>query len=133
MSNTYLDAITAKTYVEAPDYIPNARQELALTMRIAQLDPQSAPTPNQAPVARDVAGSILGAMLGLLYGILYVVIAAYTMPSDPGPENGISTQTLALIIVAAGTVIAALLSGLMAARAAALQRRGKELAVISVR
>ena len=80
-----------------------------------------------------VAGSILGAMLGLLYGILYVVIATYTMPADPGPENGISTQTLALLIVAVGTVIAALLSGLMAARAAALQRRGQRLTAISVR
>ena len=57
--NQYLTAITAKTYTEAPDYITNARQELALTMRIAQLDPQSAPTPNQVPVATDDAAATL--------------------------------------------------------------------------
>ncbi len=79
-----------------------------------------------------VAGIILGAVLGLLYGMLFVGISAYTMPTDPGPENGISTQGLALIIVTAGTVFAALLSGLMVVRAASLQRRGKELPMIKV-
>ncbi len=79
-----------------------------------------------------LAGALLGAVLGLLYGLLYCIVALYTMPDDAGPENGISTQGLAFIIVATGTVLAAFLSGLMAARAATLQRRGKELAVLSV-
>jgi len=80
-----------------------------------------------------LAGALVGALLGLLYGLLYCVVALYTMPDDAGPENGISTQGLALIIVAAGTLFAAFLSGLMAMRAASLQRRGKELAVLSVK
>ncbi len=55
---TYLDAITAKTYIEAPDYIINTRQELALTMRIAQLD-VPVPAPNRPPVAADDAAATL--------------------------------------------------------------------------
>ena len=38
----YLDAITAKTYVEAPDYIVNTRRALNLTVRIVQLEPAGA-------------------------------------------------------------------------------------------
>ncbi len=43
--NRYLAAITANTHVEASDYVANARRELDLTMRIAQLDGQPTTPP----------------------------------------------------------------------------------------
>lgn len=37
MITQYLDAITAQTHVEGPDYIANTRSVLNLTMRIARV------------------------------------------------------------------------------------------------
>ena len=45
MVNEYLDAITAQTHSELPDYIANTRRALDLTMRIVQLDVPVGPTP----------------------------------------------------------------------------------------
>jgi hypothetical protein len=80
-----------------------------------------------------VAGAILGAILGLLYGMLFFGVSAYSMPAGPDPSEAAKAQNVALFMIGAGAVIAALLSGFMAYRAAALQRRGQTLPVIKVK
>lgn len=78
-------------------------------------------------------GAILGAILGLLYGLLFFGVSAYGMPAGPAPGEAAKAQNMVLVMIGAGTVIAAILSGFMAYRAAALQRRGQALPVIKVR
>lgn len=46
----YLDAITAKTHVEAVDYVADTRRELDLAVRIAQVEVQSTTTPDPKQV-----------------------------------------------------------------------------------
>jgi hypothetical protein len=45
----YLNAITAKSYVEASDYVANTRRDLDLSVRIAQVEEQPTATPTPAP------------------------------------------------------------------------------------
>jgi hypothetical protein len=52
--NQYLAAITAKTHVEAPDYIANTRRTFNLTMRIAQIE---VPQPTDEAIAGLQASS----------------------------------------------------------------------------
>jgi hypothetical protein len=80
-----------------------------------------------------VAGAILGAILGLLYGVLFFGVSAYGMPVGTDPGEVAKMQNLVLVMIGGGAVIAALLSGFMAYRAAFLQRRGQALPAISVR
>jgi Na+/proline symporter len=80
-----------------------------------------------------IAGAILGAILGLLFGLLFWVGATYAMPVGTDPDEIAKMQNMVLFILAGGMVIAALLSGLMARRAAVLQGRGQELPTITVR
>ncbi len=54
--NHYLDAITTKTHVEDLDYIANARRELDLTVRIAQVEGQPLSTPSPTPSPTPDAG-----------------------------------------------------------------------------
>lgn len=80
-----------------------------------------------------VAGAILGALLGLLYGLLFFGVASYGMPVGSDPEEITKMQNMVIFMIAGGTVIAALLGGFMAWRAATLQQRGQALPTISVR
>jgi hypothetical protein len=80
-----------------------------------------------------VTGAILGAILGLLYGLLFFGVSAYGMPAGPAPGEAAKAQNLVLFMIGCGTVIAAILSGFMAYRAAFLQRRGQSLPVIKVK
>ncbi len=80
-----------------------------------------------------IAGAILGAILGLLYGVLFFGVAAYGMPVGSDPDEIAKMRNLVVFMIAGGAVIAALLSGFMAYRAASLQRRGQALPVISVK
>lgn len=80
-----------------------------------------------------VAGAILGALLGLLYGLLFFGIAAFGMPVGSDPSEIAKMQNMVIFMIGGGTVIAALLSGFMAYRAAFLQRRGRALPAISVK
>ena len=79
-----------------------------------------------------LAGALLGGMLGLLLGLLCWGIGAYTMPDDPAGSGTLTIQQLSLILIGVGTVIDALLGGLMAHRAAAQQRRGRQIAAVTV-
>jgi hypothetical protein len=56
MVNQYLDAITARTHVEGPDYIANTRAIFNLTMRIARI---SAPSENPEPGAGATVSGML--------------------------------------------------------------------------
>jgi hypothetical protein len=80
-----------------------------------------------------VAGALLGATLGLLFGLLCWGVGVYMMPADPAETGTLSIQQIALILIGCGAVIGALLSGMMAHRAAAQQRRGRNLPVINVK
>ncbi len=80
-----------------------------------------------------VTGAILGAILGLLYGLLFFGVSTYGMPAGPAPDEIAKAQNLVLFMIGCGTVVTALLSGLMAYRAASLQRRGQVLPVIKVK
>src|SRR5215207_4336742 len=68
-----------------------------------------------------VAGAILGALLGLLYGLLFFGVASYGMPVGSDPEEITKMQNMVIFMIAGGMVIAALLGGFMAWRAATLQ------------
>jgi hypothetical protein len=59
--NEYLDAITAKEHVEAPDYIAGTRRALDLTMRIAQIE---TPVPADEAIAGLHASSNSPTVLG---------------------------------------------------------------------
>jgi hypothetical protein len=80
-----------------------------------------------------IAGAIVGAILGLLYGVLFFGVAAYGMPVGSNPDEIAKMQNLVIFMIAGGALIAALLSGFMAYRAASLQRRGQALPAISVK
>lgn len=75
-----------------------------------------------------VAGTILGATFGFLLGMLCLVLGSYTIHDDGTGQ--ISGTQIWLILLGIGVVVSALFSGLTAARAARVQRRGKELIVI---
>lgn len=79
-----------------------------------------------------LAGALVGATLGLVLGLICWGVSAYTMPDDPAGSGTLSIQTVSLIMIGVGVVIDALLGGLMARRAAALQRRGHELTAVTV-
>ncbi len=80
-----------------------------------------------------VAGAILGALLGLLYGLLFFGVATYGMPVGSDPDEIAKMQNMVIFMIAGGAVIAALLGGFMAWRAATLRQRGQALPAISVR
>lgn len=80
-----------------------------------------------------LAGAMVGATLGLLFGLLCWGVGAYTMPADPAATGRLTMRDIALIFIGVGMVIAALLSGMMAHRAALQQRRGKILTVINAK
>ena len=80
-----------------------------------------------------LAGAMVGATLGLLFGLLCWGVGAYTMPADPAETGRLTIHEIALIFIGVGMVIAALLSGMMAHRAALQQRRGKILTAINVK
>ncbi len=79
-----------------------------------------------------IAGLLLGASLGLLYGLLFWAVSTVGMPAGSDPDELVKARNMNLIIVAAGTVIGALLSGFMARRAARLQQRGQAVPVLKV-
>jgi hypothetical protein len=79
-----------------------------------------------------VAGAILGATLGLIYGLIAWGVGITMMPADPEEAGKLSMTQIGLIFTGGGVLIGALLSGMMAKRAATLQRRGKQLTVVSV-
>jgi hypothetical protein len=80
-----------------------------------------------------VAGAILGAILGLCYGLLFFGVSAYQMPAGSDPGEAAKAQNVVFFMIGAGIVIAALLSGFTAYRAAVLQQRGQVLPVLSVK
>ena len=79
-----------------------------------------------------LAGALVGATLGLLLGLICWGFGTYTMPDVPGEEALLGVQEISLIMIGVGTVIDALLGGLMAHRAAAQQRRGRTIAAVTV-
>ncbi len=79
-----------------------------------------------------IAGLLLGAILGLLYGLLFWAVSTYGMPAGSDPAELAKARTMNLVMVAVGTVIGALLSGIMARRAARLQERGQAVPVLKV-
>ena len=54
------------------------------------------------------------------------------MPADPNDTGKLGMREIGLIFTGAGMVIGALLSGMMAHRAAAQQRRGHTITAVSV-
>lgn len=80
-----------------------------------------------------LAGALVGATLGLLFGLLAWGLGVYLMPPDPAETGKLSMVQIGLIFTGVGMVVAALLSGMMAHRAALQQRRGKILTAINVK
>jgi hypothetical protein len=80
-----------------------------------------------------VAGAILGAILGLLYGLLFFGVATFGMPVGSAPDEIAKMQNMVIFMIGGGTLVSGLLSGLMAYRAATLQRRGQALPAIRVK
>lgn len=79
-----------------------------------------------------LAGALLGAFMGVLFGLLFWGISAYTMPDDPAGSGTLTGLQLSLIMMGIGVVVEALLGGLMAHRAASLQRRGRTISAVTV-
>ncbi len=79
-----------------------------------------------------LAGALAGATLGLIFGLLAWGLGAYLMPADPNDAGKLGMREIGLIFTGAGMVIGALLSGMMAHRAAAQQRRGHTITAVSV-
>lgn len=79
-----------------------------------------------------LAGALAGATLGLIFGLLAWGLGAYLMPADPNDTGKLGMREIGLIFTGAGMVIGALLSGMMAHRAAAQQRRGHTITAVSV-
>jgi len=78
------------------------------------------------------AGALAGATLGLLFGLLVWALGPALMPADPEEMETLSMNQIGAILTGLGIVVSALLSGLIAARAAAQQRRGHAIAAVSV-
>jgi hypothetical protein len=72
MLDEYLDAITAKTHVEAPDYIASTRRMLDLSARIARItvaptpEPSPSPSPSPDPGETPEPGGTPGTVRGYL-------------------------------------------------------------------
>ena len=80
-----------------------------------------------------VAGALVGATLGLIFGLIAWGVGAGMMPADPGETGKLTIAQIGLIFTGGGVLIGALLSGMMARRAATLASREQKLTVIGVR